>query len=108
MGSEVYCRSSLASGRISCGPSEQLKPMRSAPSPSITAAIEGTQQPVKVRPVASKVMLTISGSGLSRASQLSLTARMPALTSYRSVIVSSTTRSTPAVMPARTCSQNSS
>ena len=82
--------------------------MRSAPSPSITAAIEGTQQPVKVRPVASKVMLTISGSGLPRASQLSLTARMPALTSYRSVIVSSTTRSTPAVMPARTCSQNSS
>ena len=40
---------------------EQFRPMASAPSPSSVRAMEGTVQPVNVRPRASKDMVTKAG-----------------------------------------------
>ena len=59
----------------------------------------GTVTPTKVRPVASKVMVTQTGSLV-----FSLAANTAALTSYRSLMVSKITRSAPACSPAMTIS----
>ena len=63
-------------GKISCGPSEQLMPSASAPSPRAVAAKLSTVQPVKVRPRASKLMLASTGR-----SQFSFTASRAAFNS---------------------------
>ena len=72
-------------------------PSASAPRPRAVAAKLSTVQPVKVRPSASKLMLASTGR-----SQFSFTASRAAFSSYRSVKVSTTTRSAPAAAPART------
>ena len=65
--------------------------------------MEATVQPVKVRPVSSKDMVTRTGRSV-----FSLTASSAALASYRSVMVSMATRSAPAFSPATAISRNSS
>ena len=57
--------------------------------------MEGMVQPVKVRPVCSKDMVTNTGREV-----FSFTAKRAALASYRSVMVSMDTRSAPARSPA--------
>ena len=81
------------------GPREQFSPMASAPSPSSVRAMEDRVQPVKVRPSASKDMVTNTGRRV-----FSFTASRAALASYRSVMVSMDTRSAPARSPARAIS----
>ena len=75
--------SRLAMGKISLGPSEQLMPTALAPRPRAVAAKLPTVQPVKVRPLASKLMLAMMGRVL-----FSLAASRAAFISYRSVNVS--------------------
>ena len=77
--------------------------MASAPRPSSVRAMEATVQPVKVRPDASKDMVTNTGRA-----EFSFAASRAALVSYRSVMVSMAMRSAPAAAPASTISRNSS
>ena len=100
-GRRVRRRNSRIMGRISLGPREQLMPMASAPSPSSTAAMEATVQPVKVRPFSSKLMVTNTGSSV-----FSFAASSAARVSFRSVMVSMAIRSAPASAPARIISAN--
>ncbi len=72
-------------------------PMASAPRPVRVRAIAGTEQPVKVRPFSSKVMVQRTGRLV-----FSLAASRAARVSPRSVIVSMAIRSAPAASPART------
>ena len=65
--------------------------------------MDGIVQPVKVRPVASKLIVTHTGSV-----ECSFAASRAAFASYRSVIVSMQMRSTPAFTPASTISANMS
>ena len=62
-----------------------------------------TVVPTKVRPLASKLMVTQTGR-----SAFSFAASTAALTSYRSLMVSMTIRSAPAAAPATTCSRKAS
>ena len=94
MGLSVQRRSSRASATSSRGPTEQLKPMASTPSPSSVSAMAGTVTPVNVRPFSPKVMVTHTGRSVhSRA------ASTAAFTSYKSLMVSMTMRSAPASCP---------
>ena len=61
-GSRVWLQSSRIRGASCTGPREQFKPMASAPRPSRVWAMEGMEQPAKVRPDSSKVMVTATGS----------------------------------------------
>ena len=99
MGLPVQERISWIRGRISAGPREQLMPMADTPSPSRVQAMLATVVPAKVRPEASKLMVTQMGSRFLLCSRAASTA---ARTSPRSVMVSKTTRSAPAFSPART------
>lgn len=63
----------------------------------------GTVTPTKVRPVASKVIVTQTGRRV-----FSFAASTAALTSYRSLIVSMTMRSAPASSPAVIISRKAS
>ena len=80
---------------ISLGPSEQLNPNASTPSPVSTVAMEGIVVPVKVLPPASKLIVTHTGREV-----FSLAASSAALASYKSVKVSITIKSAPALSPA--------
>ena len=60
-GRRVFSHSSRSSGASWSGPREQFSPMASAPSPSSVRAMEATVQPVKVRPLSSKDMVTSTG-----------------------------------------------
>ena len=74
-----------------------MMPMASAPSPVRVRAIAATEQPVKVRPPPSKVMVQRTGR-----LEFSLAASRAARASARSVIVSMAMRPAPASAPART------
>ena len=102
-GLSVQSASSRTSGISSAGPREQLKPIASTPRPSSVSAIAGTVTPRNVRPVASNVIVTQTGRRVC-----SFAASTAALTSYRSLIVSITTRSAPAASPATTISRKMS
>ena len=99
-GRRVFSHSSCTRGRRRSGPREQFRPMASAPNPSRVRAMEGMVQPVKVRPEASKDMVTKAGRPAA-----SFTASRAALASYRSVMVSITARSAPARAPASAASR---
>ena len=85
------------------GPREQFRPMASAPRPSRVRAMEATVQPVKVRPSASKDIVTSTGRLVA-----SLAASRAALVSYKSVMVSMAIKSAPAPAPASIISRNRS
>ena len=102
-GRRVFSHSSFSSGASRSGPSEQFSPIASAPRPSSVRAMEATVQPVKVRPPASKDMVTNTGRWAA-----SLAASRAALASYRSVMVSTTIKSAPAFAPASAISRNRS
>ena len=102
-GSDVFIRISRTMPAISAGPRAQLTPTASAPRPSIVRAMEAGVQPVNVRPVASKLIVTNTGSPV-----FSFTASSAAFASYRSLIVSITARSAPASAPARAICANMS
>ena len=95
----VHFVTSSITGSNSFGPSEQLTPMASTPSPSRVSAIDGTIHPVNVLLFISNVIVHIIGR-----SEFSFAASTAAFTSSRSVIVSNTTRSAPALLPAFTTS----
>ena len=76
IGRLVHSLSFFASGSISFGPREQLKPIASTPSPSSVTAIDSIFVPVKVLPVVSYVIVTHTGSFV-----FSFAASTPALTS---------------------------
>ncbi len=84
---------------IWAGPVEQLAPMAAAPRDSSTMAAVFASVPYNVLPFASKVMVTITGR-----SQTSLAAISAALASARLIMVSTTSRSTPASRRAVICS----
>ena len=95
----VHFASSSITGSNSFGPSEQLTPIASTPSPDTVSAKADIWHPVNVRIFSSNVIVVIIGSEL-----FSFAASTAALTSKRSVIVSNTTRSAPAFSPAFTIS----
>ena len=80
---------------MSSGPREQLTPTASTPSPSNTRAMDAGVQPVKVRPVPSKLMVTKTGRSVT-----SFAASTAARVSARSLMVSMAIRSAPASAPA--------
>ena len=83
-----FSRSVLITGSSSLGPKEQLTPIASTLSPSITFMYVSGLVPVKVRPLLSND--TETNTGLS---QFSLAASTPAFNSYKSPNVSNITRS---------------
>ena len=64
IGRAVHFAISRTIGMSSAGPREQLTPTASTPRPSIVRHIADTEQPVKVRMLDSKVMVTKTGSVL--------------------------------------------
>ena len=82
-GSSVAANSLRTMGASSLGPSEQLTPSASTPSPSKSSATISGVEPVSVRPLPSKV--AVANTGLS---VCSLRASTHALSSYRSDKVS--------------------
>ena len=76
-------------GFNSLGPKEQFTPNTSTPNPSTTFTKVNGSVPVKVLLFCSNVIVTKTGKSL-----FSLTAKIPAFTSYKSVIVSNKTAST--------------
>ena len=99
IGVEVYFKISCTNGSICRGPSPQLKPIISTPKPSSVNSAVGISAPVKSFPFSLKIMVTTTGKSL-----FSLAASTAALISYRSPMVSISTKSAPAFAPATTCS----
>ena len=97
-GKSVFSASLCIIGKSLSGPNEQLTPRASANAPAVNANAS-TGQPVKVLPFSSKVILHITSSLV-----FSFTASNAALSSYKSLIVSMTTRLAPAFSPATACS----
>ena len=76
MGTSVHLEISSTIGTRSLGPREQLTPSASTPRPQRVRHIAETEQPVKVRPFSSKVIVTKTGRSL-----FSFAARTAALVS---------------------------
>ena len=100
IGRFVHSESFATTGSNSAGPNEQLTPSASTPSPLRVSAMDSIQQPVKVLWLISKVIVTATGK-----SECSFAASTAALHSSKSVMVSKTTRSAPAALPASTISR---
>ena len=88
IGRLVHLDSSSMIGNNSLGPSEQFTPIASTPRPSRVNAIADIEQPVKVLPFSSKVMVHIIGR-----LEFSLAHNTADFNSYKSVIVSKTIKS---------------
>ena len=86
----VYSLISLIISSISFGPKEQFTPKASTPNPSSVIAILPGVHPVNVLPSASKLIVQNTGKLV-----FSFAAKIAALISYKSVIVSIKIKSAP-------------
>ena len=93
----VHLLNSLITGSNSFGPREQLIPIASTSSPETVSPKADILHPVKVLRFCSKVIVASIGK-----SEFSFAARIAAFISSKSVIVSNTTKSAPALAPAFT------
>ena len=103
IGVEQQAVSSFINAFICVGPSPQLKPIPSTPSPSSNATAAGISPPVSSFACSSKVMVTNTGNFV-----FSFTASTAAFTSCVSLMVSIRATSAPACSPTIAISLNAS